>query len=128
MTLAGLIKHMAFVEDGFTASAHCRDLPPPWDERDWVANDNWIWPSAETDEPEELYRLWYGAVERSRAAWTEMIHDGGLDVVVETDPPRNRRRFLIDLLEEYLKHTGHADLLREAVDGLRGNDPPWSTT
>jgi len=25
--------------------------------------------------------------------------------------------------EEYLKHTGHADVLREAVDGLRGNDP-----
>ena len=35
----------------------------------------------------------------------------------------NRRRILIDLLEEYLKHTGHADLLREAIDGLRGNDP-----
>jgi hypothetical protein len=35
----------------------------------------------------------------------------------------NRRRILVDLLEEYLKHTGHADVLREAVDGLRGNDP-----
>jgi hypothetical protein len=34
-----------------------------------------------------------------------------------------RRRIAIDLLEEYLKHTGHADVLREAVDGLTGNDP-----
>jgi hypothetical protein len=34
------------------------------------------------------------------------------------------RRIQIDLLEEYLRHTGHADLLREAVDGLVGNDPP----
>lgn len=124
MTLAGLIKHMAFVDDGFTAAAHGQELGPPWNERDWVANDDWGWQSAVTDEPEQLYALWYGVAERSRAAWTEMIGDGGLDVIVATEPPRSRRRFLIDLLEEYLKHTGHADVLREAVDGLRGNDPP----
>jgi hypothetical protein len=49
-----------------------------------------------------------------------------LDVIVDDEDPdwmTNRRRILIDLLEEYLKHTGHADVLREAVDGLRGNDP-----
>jgi len=28
------------------------------------------------------------------------------------------------VLEEYARHTGHADLLREAVDGLVGEDPP----
>ncbi len=54
-----------------------------------------------------------------------MITDGGLDV----EPPQegdyivNRRRLLVDLLEENLLHTGHASLLREAIDGLRGNDP-----
>jgi hypothetical protein len=31
---------------------------------------------------------------------------------------------LFDLVEEYGRHTGHADLLREAVDGLAGEDPP----
>jgi hypothetical protein len=31
---------------------------------------------------------------------------------------------LVDLIEEYIRHTGHADLLREAVDGLVGEDPP----
>ena len=35
------------------------------------------------------------------------------------------RRMLFDLLEEYGRHTGHADLLREAVDGRVGEDPPW---
>jgi hypothetical protein len=53
---------------------------------------------------------------------------GGLDVRVEGDSPNwimNRRRMLVDLLEEYMKHTGHADLFREAVDGRVGNDPPW---
>jgi hypothetical protein len=28
------------------------------------------------------------------------------------------------MLEEYGRHTGHADMLREAVDGVTGEDPP----
>ncbi|WP_405638558.1 DUF664 domain-containing protein [Streptomyces sp. NBC_01178] len=36
----------------------------------------------------------------------------------------NPRRILLDLLEEYARHTGHADLIRESVDGLTGEDPP----
>jgi len=127
MTLAGLIKHMAFVEDGFTANAHGRPLGPPWDARDWVANDEWGWESAVTDEPEALYALCYQAVERSRRAWAEMIDDGGLDITLAQESEDyivNRRRVLVDLLEENLLHTGHASLLREAVDGLTGNDPP----
>ncbi len=125
MTLAGLIKHLAFVEDGWTAKALGRPIGPPWDMRDWVGNDGWGWESAVTDEPEDLYNLWYGTVARSHAAWSQMIIDGGLDA----EPPQeggyivNRRRLLVDLLEENLLHTGHASLLREAIDGLRGNDP-----
>jgi Protein of unknown function (DUF664) len=34
------------------------------------------------------------------------------------------RRLLCDLIEEYGRHTGHADLLREAIDGRVGEDPP----
>ena len=34
------------------------------------------------------------------------------------------RRLLFDLIEEYGRHTGHADLLREVVDGRVGEDPP----
>lgn len=126
MTLAGLIKHMAFVEDGFTGQAAEQPLGAPWDTRSWVENDEWGWESAVTDDPQELYALWYGAAARSRATWQQLSADGGLDVVIPDEDPkwsRNRRRILIDLLEEYLKHTGHADVLREAVDGLRGNDP-----
>lgn len=129
MTLAGLIKHLAFVEDGFTATAQGRPLPPPWDERDWVTNDDWGWESAVTDEPDQLYALWYGAVARSRAAWAELAAAGGLDVIVADPDPdwsRNRRRILVDLLEENLIHLGHVDLLREAVDGRRGHGWPDS--
>ena len=38
--------------------------------------------------------------------------------------PVSLRRILFDLLEEYARHTGHADLLREAIDGRVGEDPP----
>jgi hypothetical protein len=127
MTLAGLIKHMAFVEAGFTATAADRSLGPPWDARDWVANDDWSWESAVSDDPLDLYARWYGEAQRARAVWTELSAHDGLDVALERGDPDwvvSRRRILIDLLEEYLKHTGHADVLREAVDGLRGNDPP----
>lgn len=126
MTLAGLIKHMAFVEDGFTAKAQGQPVGPPWDARDWAENDAWGWESAVTDEPEALYALWYGAVERSRLTWAGMIDDGGLDVTppVGDDYVVNRRRILTDLLEENLIHTGHASILREAVDGLKGNGAP----
>jgi hypothetical protein len=34
------------------------------------------------------------------------------------------RRLLFDLLEEYARHTGHADVLREAIDGRTGEHPP----
>jgi hypothetical protein len=37
-----------------------------------------------------------------------------------------RQQRVRDLIEEYGRHTGHADLLREAVDGLVGEDPPAS--
>ncbi len=36
------------------------------------------------------------------------------------------RRLLIDMVEEYARHVGHADLLRESIDGLVGEDPPRS--
>ncbi|MDX6357664.1 MAG: hypothetical protein QOH37_718, partial [Nocardioidaceae bacterium] len=36
----------------------------------------------------------------------------------------NARRLLCDLVEEYGRHTGQADLLREDVDGVVGEDPP----
>jgi hypothetical protein len=126
MTLAGLVKHMTFVEDGFTARAAGQPLPPPWDTRGWDENGEWGWESAVTDDPDDLYARWYAAAARSRATWQDLSAGGGLDVVIEDPDPAwssNRRRIAIDLLEEYLKHTGHADMLREAVDGVTGNDP-----
>lgn len=56
------------------------------------------------------------------------LADGGLDPLAHVSWPDGRhaslRRLVCDLIEEYGRHTGHADLLREAVDGRVGEDPP----
>ena len=54
---------------------------------------------------------------------------GGLDRLARRSWPDRRvpslRRILIDTIEEYARHVGYADLIRESVDGLvRGEDPP----
>ncbi|WP_256461064.1 mycothiol transferase [Blastococcus sp. PRF04-17] len=85
-------------------------------------------------QPGELYALWDGAVERSRDRLAAALADGGLDQPAHVaDGERGHaslRRLLFDLVEEYGRHAGHADLLREAVDGLVGEDPPpdWRRT
>ena len=63
---------------------------------------------------------------RSRSVVTEALAVGGLDQLARytkwTQPP-SLRRILIDLIEEYARHVGHGDLIRESVDGLTGEDP-----
>ncbi len=130
MTLGGLIKHLALVEDEyFTRRLHGREFGPPWDMADFDADPDWEWHSAAEDTPDELYTLWEGAVARSRSAVAEALADGdGLDQLARFTWPDGRspslRRILIDLIEEYARHNGHADLLRESVDGVVGEDPP----
>jgi Protein of unknown function (DUF664) len=129
MTLGGLLKHLALVEDQRTAVFLTGEpMGPPWDAVDFEADPDWAWRSAADDSPAELYRLWHEAVERSRAATARVLADGGLDQPSKFTTPSgehpNLRRVLVDQIEEYIRHTGHADLLREAVDGLVGEDPP----
>jgi Protein of unknown function (DUF664) len=129
LTLGGLLKHLASVEDyTFTAKLGGKPIGAPWDATGWDGSNDWEFDSAANDTPERLYELWDGSVERSRARLDEALADGGLDQLVHVSWPDGRhaslRRLLCDLIEEYGRHTGHADLLREAVDGLVGEDPP----
>ena len=68
------------------------------------------------------------AVNRSRLRIAEAIADGGLARLARRTWPDGRapslRRILIDIIEEYARHVGHADLIRESIDGLIGEDPP----
>jgi hypothetical protein len=127
VTLGGLLKHMALVEDDmFSHKLLGREPAPMWRHVDWDADPDWEWHSAADDMPEELMTLWQEAVARSRAAVAEAMGEGGLDCLVATtdwtEKP-NLRRQVVDMIEEYARHTGHADLIRESVDGLVGEDP-----
>jgi hypothetical protein len=129
LTLGGLVKHLASVEDyTFTAKLSGAPMGAPWDTTGWDGSNGWEFSSAADDTPEQLYALWDGAVERSRARLGAALADGGLDQLVHISWPdgdhASLRRLVCDLIEEYGRHTGHADLLREAVDGRVGEDPP----
>jgi hypothetical protein len=128
LTLGSLLKHLATQED--YASTHKlsgEPMPPEWDGNGWDDDPDWELTSAGADSPEHLYALYDGAVARSRAAWAAFLDRGGIDQEVHmTEVAGERvsgRRVLCDLVEEYGRHTGHADLLREAVDGRVGEDP-----
>jgi hypothetical protein len=99
-----------------------------WDPTAWDDDKDWEFTSAAGDTPDQLYALWDSAVDRSRARLAAALADGGLAQLVHVCGPDGRhaslRRLVCDLIEEYGRHTGHADLLREAVDGLAGKDPP----
>jgi pimeloyl-ACP methyl ester carboxylesterase len=126
MTLGGLLKHLAYVEDvWFSRRLHGRPAAPPWDTVDWEADRDWDWHSAVDDPPERLLAMWQDAVTRSRALVAEALADGGLDhraawVDDWYGEPPTLRWILLHMIREYARHVGHADLLRESVDGETG--------
>jgi Protein of unknown function (DUF664) len=129
LTLGGLLKHLALMEDHtFTTKLRGEPLGDPWDPTSWDDDPDWEFTSAAQDSPEELYALWDGAVARARARLADALAGGGLDQPVHAGDDEGHhatlRRLVCDHLEEYGRHTGQADLLREAVDGLVGEDPP----
>ena len=127
LTLAGLAKHVALVEDYYFSLGLGEVMPQPWRDVDFAADPEWAWSSAAEDSAQELQTLWEAAVARSRAATAVFLAEGSADARVTwsewTEPP-NLRRMLVDLVEEYARHTGHADLIRESIDGLVGEGLP----
>ncbi|MBV9821439.1 MAG: DUF664 domain-containing protein [Actinobacteria bacterium] len=129
LTLGGLLKHLAYVEeDSFGRKLSGTPMGPPWNAVDWKAEPDWEFTSAADDDPAELYARWDAAAEKSRTILRAALADGGLDQPTQLAWPDGRRaslrRIVCDVIEEYGRHTGHADLLREAVDGRVGEDPP----
>jgi uncharacterized damage-inducible protein DinB len=124
VTLGGLLKHLAWVEElYFQNHLAGRQSMAPFDqldlERDW---EEWAWSTAADDTPDVLRAAWVETVHRSRDALAEALSRGGLEQT--THDGMSLRRLLADMIEEYARHTGHADLLREHVDGATGEGAP----
>lgn len=129
LTIGSLLKHLALVETFYARTKLAGRSPgAPWDNVDWEVNPGWDFTSAAANSAEELYALYDDAVARARTTYRTAVADGGLGQLVDAADDAGRhaslRRLVFDLVEEYGRHTGHADLLREAVDGLVGEDPP----
>lgn len=128
ITLGGLLKHLAVVEAiTFSFKLHGRAPFAPFDNADWDDED-WHWRVEDADTPASLEQLFRDSVAQGQRLVAEALAAVGLSGDAEiTDDDGNHanvRRLVLDMIEEYSRHVGHADLIRESVDGLVGEDPP----
>ncbi|MEO6653718.1 MAG: DinB family protein [Ilumatobacteraceae bacterium] len=125
MTLGGLLKHLALVEDyWFSCRLFGHEEAEPWRSVDWEADGDWDWHSAVDDAPESIIELWDRSVERARSCFAEAFADGGFDrlaaVPQASGGTPTLRWITVHMIEEYARHAGHADLIRESIDGSTG--------
>jgi hypothetical protein len=122
LTLAGLLYHLALNEESWL-EVRFQGLPDrePWVGVDWDADPNWEFRTGAELQPEELRRRYQEACDRSRQVISSAA---GLDQL-SVQPFSDGRHFslrwvLLHLIEETARHIGHADFLREAIDGSVG--------
>lgn len=121
ITLGGLLKHLAYVEDYWVGQMLLGRPPaPPWASAPWDDDDDWDWHSAAEDSPENLRALWRSAVETSRTHFPYSDLNAPGKTVRSNGDRFTGRWVLIHLIEEYGRHAGHADLIRESIDGVTG--------
>ncbi len=115
LSLHGLVRHMAEVErNWFQRVLQGNSAPPIWfdprvDDSELVPLDEEVW-------PDDL-AAWLAECERSRhAAAAHGLDDTG----IRHGKPHSLRWIYLHMIEEYARHNGHADLIRELVDGEVG--------
>jgi uncharacterized damage-inducible protein DinB len=128
LTIGGLLKHAALNDDWwFVRVLEGRDTEP-----DWVPasafdhDDDWEMTSAAADDPDKLRRIFDTSRADADAAIDRALAKNGLDTLSTVTSQREQgqafslRWILLHMIEEYARHNGHADLLREAIDGTVG--------
>lgn len=118
LSLMGLVRHMADVERSWFRRCLAReDAPPiyytdenPDGDHNVTAEDSW----------EDAYATWQAEI----AAARDVVRGRSLDDLGFA-PHRNKefdlRWIYIHMIEEYARHNGHADLIRERIDGATGD-------
>lgn len=122
LTIGGLLKHLTYVEHWwFTVVFEGGDEQGIWADVDWDADRDWDFHSAADDTPEQLHAGQVEAGARPHATIDAVLATGdGLDRLARAERHGSRaslRWILVHLIEEYARHAGHADLIREAIDG-----------
>ena len=114
---------MALVEDSwFTERFAGQPMPAPFDDVDWDADRDWEFHTAAGDTPAWLLQRYAEACDRSRAVVTAATSLDQLAVAGKRQSGEvfTLRWILCHMIEETARHNGHADLLREAIDGATG--------
>ena len=117
LTLLGLVRHMAEVErTWFRKVINGEDIPLVWS----AEGDYQVAYEPDGCTGEEAFAAWQREVEHARRIEREAE---SLDVVVHNarwGEDVSVRLIMLHLIHEYARHNGHADLLREGVDGTTG--------
>ncbi|MFF0433419.1 DinB family protein [Streptomyces sp. NPDC004327] len=119
ITLLGLVRHMAEVERGWFRKVLAGE-EAGWifstvedHDRDFHVTDEDTW--------EEAYAAWQGEIAKARANAAERgLDDLGVGKH-RSGESFNLRWIYLHMIEEYARHNGHADLVRERIDGATGD-------
>jgi uncharacterized damage-inducible protein DinB len=119
MSLLGLVRHMADVERHWFRRVLAQADAPPLYWSDDVADADWAGAVADPAVAADAWRAW-----REEVAFAQQYVDGSFDLAVRS-PMRDGstiavREVILHMVEEYARHIGHADLLRERIDGRVG--------
>ena len=124
MTLAGMTTHLAFVENyWFTYVFEGKRPLEVFADNDWDAAADYDWEMAAGMSPDQRTELLSRMQQESDSVVDAALTSGGLDLTAQNPGQAERvslRWILVHLVEEYARHNGHADLLREAIDGQVG--------
>ncbi len=119
MSLLGLVRHMADVERHWFRRVMAQaDAPFLY----WSVDQSdaeWLGAVADPEVVDDAWRTW-----REEVAFAEQFvadaPDLGLRATMQDGTTVALRDVLVHMIEEYARHCGHADLLRERIDGRVG--------
>jgi uncharacterized damage-inducible protein DinB len=119
MSLLGLVRHMADVERHWFRRVMARaDAPPLYWSQDGP-DAEWLGAVADPAVVDDAWRAW-----REEVAFAEKFvadsPDFGIRGTMKDGTSLELREVLVHMIEEYARHCGHADLLRERIDGRVG--------
>lgn len=117
LSLHGLIRHLAAVERWWFGLQFAGDNLPMLYYSD--ADPDQDFDSLDGD-PAEAFEVWRAECERARAVIASAPSLDATGTRRRTGEAISLRRILVDMIAEYARHNGHADLLRERIDGATG--------
>ncbi|MGH3290379.1 MAG: DUF664 domain-containing protein, partial [Trebonia sp.] len=118
----GILYHLALVEESWLEEEFLDHQPrEDFAGIDWKADPDYEFRTALEKEPDWLRRRYRDACNRARqvAAGASSLDEVSVRTL-SNGTPFTLRWVLLHLIEETARHAGHADLLREAIDGTVG--------